>query len=257
MIDIAVVTAVHQPNFRFLPELYESLVEQVDVNWEWIVQVDGAGDPDLPQDSRIRLGHNRISGPGATRTMALALTSAPIVRTLDSDDLLLDGALARDIDVLQTHDDVGWCTSPALDLHPDGSTTRWDKDDPTPGRIPKGWIQTQWRSPDWILPVLPSTLAIRRTLLLAVGGWMSLPTSEDTGLLITANTIAAGWFHTEPGNLYRKHEGQLTRSQAHTDPEQAVRRHELIVERAEAFKDSGAWFAPSTPRGRSGSCSWC
>lgn len=234
MTDISVITAVHQGHFPYLPDAYSSLVDQ-DTDWEWIVQVDGEGDPDLPDDPRIRVDRNRPSGPGPTRNMALSKTSASIVRTLDGDDALLPGALERDVSTLNLHPDVGWCVSPALDLHPDGSRTRWDRDDPPAGTIAVGWVQQAWLEAGH-LPVLPSTLAIRRDLLLGVGGWMALPTSEDTGLLIAANTLALGWFHDTPGNLYRKHDGQLTRSAAHLDPDAANARQRLIIERAEAMR---------------------
>lgn len=228
---ITVVTAVHEPNFQYLDAAYQSLVDQDFVDWEWVVQVDGEGTPALPADERIRTGSNRPSGPGATRNMALAHASAPLVRTLDADDALLPGALGRDLNAFDEHPEIGWCVSPALDLHPDGTTSRWDRDDPSPGILPVDWVEEQWTSSGWTLPVLPSTMAMRRSLLMAVGGWMALPTSEDTGLLIAAGAIAPGWFHAEPGNLYRKHEGQLTRSAQHTDPDAIRARYSLIVER--------------------------
>lgn len=238
MSDISVITAVHQGHFLYLSDAYDSLCEQ-NVDWEWVVQVDGEGDPGLPDDPRIRIGRNRPSGPGPTRNMALALTATPVVRTLDADDALLPGALARDLNVLASHPEVGWCVSPALDLHPDGSRTRWDHDDPPPGVIDVGWVEEAWVAAGH-LPVLPSTMAIRRNLLASIGGWMALPTSEDTGLLIAASTLSPGWFHEQPGNLYRKHDGQLTRSAGHLDPVAAEARKSLIIERAAALRHSAS-----------------
>lgn len=235
MSDISIITAAHHAHFPYLADAYASLRDQDVTDWEWIVQVDGPESPDLPDDPRIRLGHNRPSGPGPTRNMALSAASAPIVRTLDADDALLPGALHRDMDALASHPDIGWCVSAALDLHPDGSRTRWDRDDPPAGPISLGWVEESWGIAGH-LPVLPSTLAIRRDLLLAVGGWMALPTSEDTGLLVAANALAPGWFHDTPGNLYRKHDGQLTRTADHLDSDAAQARKDLIIERTAALR---------------------
>ncbi len=130
---ITVVTAAHEPNFQYLDTAYQSLLDQDVLDWEWVVQVDGEGVPSLPKDKRVHTANNRPSGPGATRNMALAHATAPVVRTLDADDALLPGALRRDLDTFDEHPEIGWCVSPALDLHPDGSTSRWDRDDPPPG----------------------------------------------------------------------------------------------------------------------------
>lgn len=232
---VSVITAVHEPNFRYLDRAYESLRNQSLTDWDWVVQVDGGGTPDLPDDPRIHVGGNRPSGPGATRNMALSQTRCPIVRTLDADDALLPGALDRDVATLDAHPEIGWCVSPALDLLPDGSTKRWHHDDPPAGALPVGWIEERWIE-DGRLPVLPSTLAIRRDLLLAVGGWMGLPTSEDTGLLVAAGSLAPGWFHDQPGNLYRQHDGQLTRSTHHVEQSGVRARRDLIIERTAALR---------------------
>ncbi|MDQ0378185.1 hypothetical protein [Amycolatopsis thermophila] len=66
--------------------------------------------------------------------MALARATSEIVRTLDADDLLLPGALARDVQALSR---VAWCTSACVDLLPDGST-RPGPDDPPGGPVPPG-----------------------------------------------------------------------------------------------------------------------
>ena len=42
--------------------------------------------------------------------------------------------------------------------------------------------------------VHPTSLCIRCPLAVALGGWMAVPSSEDTGLLIAASVLTTGWF---------------------------------------------------------------
>ena len=71
---------------------------------------------------------------------------------------------------------------------------------------------------------------------MALGGWMALPASEDTGLLIAASVISPGYFIAEPGLLYRKWPGQMTSQHAHTDPADRSARMAVIQARAEALR---------------------
>lgn len=81
----------------------------------------------------------------------------------------------------------------------------------------------------------PATLCIRRELILALGGWTALTTSEDTGLLLAVDAIADGYFIHEPGLLYRKHTGQVTAQPYHVEPTDRGARHEFIAARAGAL----------------------
>lgn len=153
---------------------------------------------------------------------------------LDADDQLTEGALARDIAILTEHQDVGWTTARVLDLLPDGTTIGWEHADPPEGRLQRGTVYQYWRAHSR-LPVHPATLCMRRQLLLAVGGWMALPTSEDTGLLIALSIISEGYFIVEPGLLYRKWPGQITSHPTHTDLHQRLERDRIIHARAEAL----------------------
>jgi hypothetical protein len=136
--------------------------------------------------------------------MALGRATGSLVKVLDADDQLLPGTLARDVAVLTHHTDIGWTTSKALDLLPDGSTSAWDEDDPPEGRLDSHTVFQYWLDHDYRPQVLPSTVCIRREVILAIGGWMALPASEDTGMLLAASVISAGYFIAENGLLYRK-----------------------------------------------------
>ena len=242
---IDVITAVHAPSARYLADAYKSLCAQdpdlpVGWAWHWIIQEDGQGDtvrPHVPDDPRITFHQGRPGGPGVARTMALAYTAGPYVKVLDADDQLTPGALARDLALLEADPALGWTTSRVLDLLPDGTTLGFDQD-PDDGPIAKGVVYAYWKANNFRAQVHPATLFIRRDLLLALGGWMALPASEDTGLLLALNTVSPGHFTREPGLLYRKWEGQATAQTSHTDTTERDARMVVIAERVCALARS-------------------
>lgn len=238
---LSIITPVHQPAATYLHAAYASLVDQVmpdGWSWEWIIQQDG-DDYDLsaevPEDSRIRFAAGRRGGPGVARTLALSRVAGTLVKVLDADDELTAGALARDIGALTRNPEIGWTTSRVLDLLPNGETVGFD-DDPPAGRIARGAVLDHWLSHDWRAQVHPATLCIRYELLLALGGWMALPASEDTGLLLAADAVRSGYFIPETGLLYRKHPGQSTAHQAHNAEAERNARMRVIHERARALQ---------------------
>jgi glycosyltransferase involved in cell wall biosynthesis len=243
---LSIITPVYEPVAEYLLDAYESLVEQslpTGWEWEWIVQEDGrtgAAASILPvsDDPRIRLGDGRHGGVAITRNLALARSRGVYVKNLDQDDLLASGVLARDIDVLNDNEDVHWTTSCALDQLPDGSTVGV-AGNPPGGRLETGFVPEQWRERGYRLPVHPATMCLRRELLVALGGWMAVPGSDDTGLLVAASTLRRGYFHAEVGLLYRKWPGQESAQARHSEPVEWRARMSLIDERARTL--SALW----------------
>jgi hypothetical protein len=94
--------------------------------------------------------------------------------------------------------------------------------------------------------VHPVTLCMRRELVMALGGWMALPASGDTGLLLAANAISTGYFITEVGLLYRKWPGQMTSQAAHIDETEWPARVAIIEARASAL--AHLWAERTTRR---------
>jgi glycosyltransferase involved in cell wall biosynthesis len=237
---VSVITPVYGDSIQYLKDAYRSLAEQdmpSDWDWEWLVQEDGQTgllNGSLPDDLRISLGTGRHGGPATARNLALARARGELVKALDADDMLTPGALARDIAVLTGHPQIGWTTSRLLDLFPDGTTTGFEHDPPE-GSIPRGAVLQHWQTHNYRAQVHPASLCIRRDLLLALGGWMALPASEDTGLLLAANAITAGYFIAQPGLYYRKWPGQTTNQPAHTEPNEHAARIRLIEARATAL----------------------
>lgn len=240
---ISVVTPVWEPSSAYLLDVYQSLATQQmpsEWDWQWVVQEDGQSGkiaPLLPKDDRISVGMGRHGGPGVARTMALSRVRGELVKALDADDLLTSGSLARDIDVLTRYPNVGWTTCRVLDLMPDGTTMGFDHDPPE-GPIGRDAVLRHWVEHNYRAQVLPGTLCIRRDLLLALGGWMALPASEDTGLLLAANALSDGYFIAEVGLLYRKWPSQSTAQDAHTAQDEWYARMRLIEARTHVLRRS-------------------
>ncbi|MBP0457009.1 glycosyltransferase family 2 protein [Streptomyces montanisoli] len=245
---VSVVTAVHGPSARFLPEAYKSLCAQElpeGCEWHWVVQQDGmTGEVAeyVPDDPRVTFTQGRCGGPATARTLALARADGAYIKVLDADDQLLPGALARDLTALEADPSIGWATSRVLDLLPDGSTAGFPSD-PDAGPIERGAVLEFWRANGYRAQVHPATLFARRELVVALGGWMALPASEDTGLLLALNAVSTGWFTPDVGMLYRKWPGQTTHQAAHTNPAERGARMAVVEARALQLSHLG-WTYP-------------
>ncbi|WKU47036.1 glycosyltransferase [Streptomyces sp. VNUA116] len=247
---IIIVTAVHGPSAHHLHDAYKSLCAQElpeGWEWHWLIQEDGQTDdvaPHVPDDERVTFRQGRRGGPGVARTMALAHADGEYVKILDADDQLPPGALARDIAVLERDPSIGWTTSRVLDLLPDGTTVGFDQD-PDEGPIELGAVLAHWQAHSFRAQVHPATLCVRRDLLVALGGWMALPASEDTGLLLALDAVSRGYFTREVGLLYRKWPGQATGQAAHTDAAERDARMAVVQARAQALAYN-RWLYPAT-----------
>lgn len=237
---ISVVTPAYKPVAEYLAAAYGSLCAQVmpaGWEWQWVVQEDGeTGEVGrlLPGDERISAGSGRRLGESGTRTMCLARATGELIKVLDADDQLTPGALARDIAILADYPEIGWTTAAALDVLADGSTIGFDG--PPPGLIGRGEVFRRWTANNYQPHVHPASLCIRKSLVLALGGWMALAGSGDTGLLLAASEVAAGYFIAEPGLLYRKWPGQMTSQAGHTDPVEWLARMAIIEGRTLALR---------------------
>ncbi|GAA2442812.1 glycosyltransferase family 2 protein [Actinomadura vinacea] len=239
---ISIITPCYEPDVKHLNEAYESVVNQeLPEGWEleWVIQEDGTtGVPEtmIPQDPRVKFGAGRRGGTGITRNLALARSQGVLIKSLDQDDILTPGVLARDIEVLAENPDVQWTTSRALDLLPDRSTVGAESD-PLAGRIEPGFVFEYWKAHNYRLPVHPATVCIRRPLIVSLGGWMGVPGSDDTGMLVAASMLSVGYFHDEVGLLYRKWPGQESTKPRHTEPTEWNLRMDLIRERTESIQE--------------------
>jgi glycosyltransferase involved in cell wall biosynthesis len=243
---ISVITAVHAPGAHFLPDAYKSLLSQElpdGWDWQWVIQEDGDTDTVaryVPDDPRVSFAQGRQGRAGVARTLALSRARGEFVKVLDADDMLTAGALARDLRALTGHPGVSWATSRVLDLLPDGSTVGFDQD-PAEGAIERGAVLAHWKAHGFRAQVHPATLFVRRDLVLALGGWMALPASEDTGLLLALDAVSRGWFTAETGLLYRKWPGQVTSQAAHVHESEREARMAVVEARAHALDAMESW----------------
>ena len=217
-LTFSVVMAAHN-SATTIAESIESVRHQTRSDWELIVVDDGSRDSTAEVgegfgDPRIRVvreADNR--GPSAARNRGISLARAPLVCTLDSDDLMLPQFLET--------------MASTLDNAPEASvafTDAWVLDDAT-GRVRKSSAMASAKPPE---PVPADTLtflvellrrnfifnsvAARRESLLAVGGYDErLWIDEDWELWL--RLAAAGFrFARVPRLLtvYRKHSESLT-----------------------------------------------
>ncbi|GAB1340839.1 glycosyltransferase family 2 protein [Streptomyces sp. E-15] len=245
---ISVVTPVYDGGETYLRNTYESVRaerERLPQGWElqWLLQEDGTtGRPtaNIPPEPWISLGMAKRGGAGAARTMTLPRAAGELVRTLDADDEILPGGLAREITALEDHPEVGWCVSAGLDLLPDGSTA------PGPYDPPEGPLtyDVLLRAYDAdAVPVMAQHLTVRTSLLLAVGAWPSLPAWETVAALMCCAAVSDGWMITEPGGIYRKHAGQTTAQATYAETVGVDDLRILVRAQAEALRASN-WRWP-------------
>jgi glycosyltransferase involved in cell wall biosynthesis len=243
---VTVITAVHPPSAPYLADAYKSLLAQelpAGWDWQWVIQEDGETEevsPHVPEDPRISFGQGRHGRAAMARTVGLSRAEGEYVKVLDADDMLTPGALARDLKALTDDPAVGWATCRVLDYMPDGSTVGFDQDPPE-GPVDRGAVLQHWLEHDYRAQVHPATLFVRRDLLLALGGWMALPASEDTGLLLALSAVSRGWFSAETGLLYRKWPGQVTSQPAHADEVEREARFSVIAARARMLASMEGW----------------
>jgi len=216
--EVSVVTAVHAPHARFLPDAWASLREQDHTRWEWLVQIDGPHTAvtaalegcGAARDPRVHVAVNGTAeGPAVTRNVALGRSRAPLVQNVDADDTLEPGALTVLTAALADRPHAGFAVGRARDLLPTGELR--DHVLPLdPGPLPRGSLADRWLTDpgSYRLPVHPAGVLWRRSLLLALGGWSALRGMEDTGLLMAASAAAPGVLVDADTLRYRKHPGQ-------------------------------------------------
>lgn len=245
----SLITAALDGHHQHLPETYESLRGQ-DMpdgwEWEWIVREDGeTGRPLslLPSDPRISSSTGPRGRAATARTLALGRARGVIVRALDADDLLTDGALLRDIEALREHPEVGWCLSPTTDLLPDG-TERPCEPVAAPGHVPPGYFLDARDQID-LMSVAGSALCAYSDLIRAVGGWPAVPANDDVALLLAVGEVSAGWMIDKPSLLYRRWPGSTTEALDRAADRAADDRRHAMLARATSLRGTGWRWEPA------------
>lgn len=221
---ISVITPFHGERVHYALEAGSSIAAQeLPVGWslEWVVQSDGPSDPCVKSEIDSfafaqSYWHPFSVGPAAARNIALTHARGEYIHTLDSDDVLLPGALAVAVNAITTDNRIQWVVGQADDLLPNGDRQ------PHPSLLPTGFVSRGSISPyldgDDELPVQTAGLTARTDVVRALGGWAAHPIAEDTLLFVALSEICDGWFTPEVTWLYRQHTGQITRTSGRGEP---------------------------------------
>lgn len=248
---ITVLTAASPGRGLMLLRAHHSLIIQEmppGWSWQWIVQEDSETSSLgglIPSDPRIDYEHNGSHlGPATTRNLALVRARGSLVRNLDDDDELAPDALARDIETFLRHPEIAWATSEAADitaqgeLRPHGSPFR-------EGPVPVNGLSELWlRAPEKVPPVHPATMCLKTDVLRAMGGWMALPFSEDTALLMSVSSRFPGHHDRRVSLYYHRSAVQISENEALRTRESKLTRAAAIVQRLRAMDDA---FGPPRP----------
>lgn len=205
---LSVITAAWAPSADHLEQVAASVLsQQLPAGWEleWLVQEDGEQPrlrTGLPSDRRIRYRAVGVrAGIAGTRNLALARARGDLLRVLDHDDLITEGALARQIGVLEAHPDVAWVGGTMRVRRPDGGLEP-DRARQAAGRVAAGWVMAHFRSRE-LFPLWCGNLVMRTRPVRALGGWGALPRSEDLLLVGALSELFDGWWLTDPVGEYR------------------------------------------------------
>ncbi|WP_329222579.1 glycosyltransferase family A protein [Streptomyces microflavus] len=212
--EVAVITPTRLRTDRipYLLELHASLHQQ-DVEWQWILALDGVPISQLParlrNDARVQtVLLPRAVGAGAARNFAMNEVSADWCTTADDDDLLPEGSLSARLRHAREHG-LGWCAGWSADLHEDGAVSTWRCPTP-PGFHEAGDVWGYWPNPEATIPIGPTTLLARTDLIRASGGYAALPQGEDYAYLVGITGTASGALLPTVVYHYRKHPEQMT-----------------------------------------------
>jgi hypothetical protein len=155
------------------------------------------------------------------------------VRNLDADDVLLPQALVDLAAFLRRYEFPAWAVTAVADME-DGETTTRGKDLVQGPIIPAKELVRLWTDS---IPVHPTTLCIQSDVARALGGWMGLPASEDTGLLMAVSSLYDGGYLATPTVLYRRSPIQMSTTESWGKSGNTLEiRHALVKRRAECIE---------------------
>jgi glycosyltransferase involved in cell wall biosynthesis len=240
VVDVDIITPCTR--IDYLDTAYQSILSQKEVTWRWLLQGDRELFSDIPSsiisDSRVVYEENPQSYRAAlTRNRALMRGSAPFVFALDDDDLISEGALNALTSALINEDQDCKCFGAWGESHTftDSEKREMFRSWPRAGIIPSGSLSSPFERGEGLLIHCGSVLW-RRKYLVALGGWSGLLHSEDTNLVIAADSIFPSVYVPVPVYEYRLGgTEQVTASDQFSS--EKLRRHDFTHERAQALQE--------------------
>jgi glycosyltransferase involved in cell wall biosynthesis len=203
---------------RFLAEALASALAQP-VALEVVVCDDGSRDGTLrvaesfaARDPRVRvLRHERPRGVVAARNALLAAACGRCVAFLDADDVLLPGALAAQVDVLERRAEVALVHGGAEIVEQDGRVLApwrrpFSEDAIEDGRVAFGELLL-------CNEIVTSTVVARRAALRAAGPFVSVgASSSDWDMWLRLALHGAVAYRAAPVARYRQHPATISRT---------------------------------------------
>jgi len=245
MPTISIITAAYAPSAEYLSETISSVDQQeMPDGWalEWIVQEDG--DSPVLADSFKGIPYVKYAANGrqlgipGTRNLALDRATGGLLRVLDSDDVLLPGALASLIPHF-VDSAIHWAVGQADDLMTDGRRVQWDPLIPV-GLVRAGAVNDYAIANGGNWPIHCAGLAARTDSIRAVGGWAGTPNDEDIVMFAALSEMCDGWNDEAVTWLYRQHPAQVTRTGAWREHSEIGRR--IALRRIHAVRALGLNF---------------
>jgi glycosyltransferase involved in cell wall biosynthesis len=245
MPTVSVITAAYAPSAAYLRDTVASVdAQRLPSGWnlEWIVQEDGVGPSLAHHFARapyVRYEANGAQlGIAATRNLVLSRATGDLIQVLDSDDVLLPGALESLVPKFTEHQ-IHWAVGQADDLMPDGSRIEWRSALPF-GTIPAGAVNRHAEDHGGNWPIHCAGLLLRAASLRAIGGWVGLPSDEDIAMFAALSQVSDGYNFDGTTWLYRQHPQQITRANTTRHLSEDCRR--LALQRAKAIQATGLHF---------------
>ncbi len=238
--DVSIVT-ISFNQAEFLAHAIESVVSQEGVDFEYIVVDPGSTDGSREIIERFRSSISRVvlepdDGPGDGLNKGFRLARGRTLCYLNSDDLLLPGALAFASDYLDRHPDVDVIVGGGLVIDASGATLRRNYSDR---------FSLRAVAYDACVSVQPSTFFRRRAFARTTGFNNSNRSNWDGELLVDMALAGARFAHV--GRLlscHRMHDESISGSRTLIDAHHEYKRRmfEKIMGR------SPTWFDPLVAR---------
>ena len=214
---VSIVTPVHRPVPRYLTELHASLAAQTEVEWEWLIQLDGDASlleqipGALRDDARVSVEPNgRWLGQAVTRNLALVRANHRLLQTVDADDLLEPGALAAGVESMADNPDVAIVFGRTRNLLASGELVE-GKNLYRPGRIAPGVLAEDWQRRDGSCSIVVPSVMWRTAAVEAEGGWTASAAGEDVLLLLAVTARHPALCLESYTYRYRQHADQTHR----------------------------------------------
>lgn len=240
MRTLDIITAVLPSRAKYLQETERSVQEALSSlpeGWQgrWSLAVDGPGQ--IPHVDQPYFLFTQQVGVAVARNTALRQEKGDWILALDGDDLIDPKGLS-DLLCDPLLEKFRWLSSNRL-LTNGAETAHWSKE---PRLWPAGSLAEEWTSP---FPFHPSSLLVRRDLLIEAGGWPKMETNQDLALALALSEIADGASTTHPVVRYRSWEGQSTASKEYPAQKKAAfRKIEVATNLIRAGLGRGEIVAP-------------